>query len=330
MSTAADRSNAATPTPSALVPIAVVTLRPMSRMGIDVFMRADERAPPLLYRASDYEFAPDDVDRLLSSGVRTLYIESGALPRYQKYLVENLESLVQDDRVEPESRFQILQDFAGPLLDNAFRTIKIDRALKAANQVGGHIVTLLADGTLLPEQLFEVMRHDYATYIHVVNVATYAVMLANALSVSRRDELEKIAVGALLHDVGKRHVDPSIVRKRGLLSGPEREIMRRHPHTGFVELRREGSLDWDQLMMVYQHHEQVDGGGYPVGVLGDEILWQARLCSVVDVFDAMSCCRPYRQPMAVPTVLTYLQDHSGVVFDEDMANCWISTFRTRN
>ena len=292
MSTAADRSKPARQElPDALVPIAVVTLRPLTRLGIDLYLRQDRESPPILYRANDFEFTADDIDRLLAAGVRSLYIESSALPRYQKFLLENLDSLLRDERAEPAARFQILQDSAGALLSDAFRTIKIDAALKVVGQVGGHIVELLTNNDLVPAQLFEVMRHDYYTYMHVVNVATYAVMLARDMGVSQPEELERIAVGALLHDIGKRQVASTLVRKGGALSGPERETMRRHPQTGFIELRRESDLDWGQLMMVYQHHEQVDGGGYPVGVPQDEIHWQARLCSVVDVFDAMSCCR---------------------------------------
>jgi putative nucleotidyltransferase with HDIG domain len=330
MSTAADRSKpAAQATPDSLVPIALVTLRPLVRLGIDLYLRQDPDSPPLLYRANDYEFASEDIDRLRASGVRSLYIESSALPRYQKYLLANLDALMREGRAEPVGRFQILQDSAGALLSDAFRTIKIDRTLEVVGQVGGHIVELLTNTEMVPSQLFEVMRHDYYTYVHVVNVATYAVMLACDMGVSQPEELEKITVGALLHDIGKRHLASSLVRKRGVLSGPEREIMRRHPQTGFVELRRESNLDWGQLMMVYQHHEQVDGGGYPVGVPQDEIHWQARLCSVVDVFDAMSCCRPYRAQMSVPSVLDHLHAHAGVMFDSEMTRCWISAFRRR-
>ena len=66
-----------------------------------------------------------------------------------------------------------------------------------------------------------------------------------------------------------------------------------------------------------------------MGVPGDEIHWQARLCSVVDVFDAMSCCRPYRAQMPVPSVLDYLHAQAGVIFDSEMVQCWISAFRRR-
>jgi HD-GYP domain-containing protein (c-di-GMP phosphodiesterase class II) len=82
-----------------------------------------------------------------------------------------------------------------------------------------------------------------------------------------------------------------------------------------------------QLMITYQHHEHPDGKGYPVGIGKDEIHPLAKLCSVVDVFDALTCERPYRAPLKAQAALEMMQRQSGLQFDGEMLQCWQSAMQ---
>ena len=88
-------------------------------------------------------------------------------------------------------------------------------------------------------------------------------------------------------------------------------------------------MGWGQLMMVYQHHERPDGQGYPVGIEQDEIHPWAEICSVVDVFDALTSERPYRRPMPAPRALEYLQSKAGTQFNAEIVQCWIRVMTQR-
>jgi HD-GYP domain-containing protein (c-di-GMP phosphodiesterase class II) len=81
--------------------------------------------------------------------------------------------------------------------------------------------------------------------------------------------------------------------------------------------------------MVYSHHERIDGTGYPVGMVGDEIHPWARLLAVVDVFDAVTSARPYRTPMTVTQALEFLHRNAGTHFDPEMVACWTSMMKKR-
>jgi HD-GYP domain-containing protein (c-di-GMP phosphodiesterase class II) len=83
-------------------------------------------------------------------------------------------------------------------------------------------------------------------------------------------------------------------------------------------------VSWGQLMMVYQHHERFNGGGYPVGLVGNEIHLWGRLCAVADVYDALTRDRPYRRGVDARQVLEYLDHESGRSFDEELTQCWIA------
>jgi HD-GYP domain-containing protein (c-di-GMP phosphodiesterase class II) len=128
----------------------------------------------------------------------------------------------------------------------------------------------------------------------------------------------------MLHDIGKRFIPASILTKPARLDPAERAIVELHPIRGYEELQHRPDLSFGQLMMVYQHHERIDGTGYPVGIQGDEIHPWAKLAAVVDVFDAMTGNRPYRRPASVKFALNYIHQNLGTHFDSEAGQCWIS------
>jgi HD-GYP domain-containing protein (c-di-GMP phosphodiesterase class II) len=148
--------------------------------------------------------------------------------------------------------------------------------------------------------------------------------LARKLGINNDNELQKIATGAILHDLGKRFIPTRILTKTTTLTPEERETIESHPTRGYMELCENGGLDFGQLMMVYQHHERMDGTGYPVGVLGNEIHPWARMLAVVDIFDTMTAKRPESRPATVEQVLDYQRQQAGTQFDREVVECWIS------
>jgi HD-GYP domain-containing protein (c-di-GMP phosphodiesterase class II) len=147
-----------------------------------------------------------------------------------------------------------------------------------------------------------------------------AVRLGNFDSV----EVAQIAAGGILHDIGKRHIPLTILNKTSKLTDAEWEVIQQHPVTGYRELAMRDDLTEGQLMMVYQHHERLDGSGYPAGITGDEIHPWAKICAVADVFDAMTCQRSYRRAIPIAEVFSYLRRMAGIKFDEDIVDCWLS------
>jgi HD-GYP domain-containing protein (c-di-GMP phosphodiesterase class II) len=177
--------------------------------------------------------------------------------------------------------------------------------------------------------LFEILRHDFYTFTHITNVASFATLLAEELGFNEPGERERITIGALLHDVGKKFVPASVLCKPGKLNDAEWRLIKAHPTRGYEELCDREDMDFGQLMMVYSHHERIDGKGYPVGLVGEEIHDWAKLLAVVDVFEALTGNRPYRSAMKANEALEYLDRNSGTQFDGEMARCWISLMRQR-
>jgi len=166
---------------------------------------------------------------------------------------------------------------------------------------------------------------DAYTRGHSMRVANYSIEIARVMDLSK-DMVETIALGAELHDVGKIGVSESVLHKAAKLSDAEyRHIME---HT-VIGARILGPLMKDApgaLAIVRSHHERLDGTGFPDGLRGDQIPFEARLVSVADAFDAMTSVRPYRPSLTVKQAMRELEEGIGVQFDGAVVRAFQEAF----
>jgi HD-GYP domain-containing protein (c-di-GMP phosphodiesterase class II) len=154
---------------------------------------------------------------------------------------------------------------------------------------------------------------DPYTRGHSDRVAKYSLMIGQQLRLSP-EELDRLRIAALLHDVGKIGVDDRVLKKPGALTPEEFEIMKQHPSKGANIMRPVAQLK-EMLPGIELHHEHVNGKGYPYGLKGDEIPLMARIISVSDVLDAMTTNRPYQSAMEIDTALGVIRKLAGTKFD---------------
>jgi HD-GYP domain-containing protein (c-di-GMP phosphodiesterase class II) len=154
---------------------------------------------------------------------------------------------------------------------------------------------------------------DPYTRGHSERVARFSLAIGERLGLPD-DELEKLRVSALLHDVGKIAIDDKILKKPAALTDEEFEVMRQHPQKGYKIMSQIPAMK-DFLPGMYMHHEMINGGGYPQGLKGDEIPMQARIVSVADTFDAMTTDRPYQKAMTLEVALERIRTFVGTRYD---------------
>ncbi len=157
---------------------------------------------------------------------------------------------------------------------------------------------------------------DRETEGHSVRVSRLACMLAAEVGLSEK-QIKSLERGALLHDIGKIGISDTILHKPDKLTDDEWKIMRVHPDIGARIVEGIPFLQ-DTVAVIRHHHERWDGSGYPVGLSGKEIPTQARIFAVVDVFDALTSRRRYREKSTADEALRYLEEQSGVLFDPDI------------
>jgi putative nucleotidyltransferase with HDIG domain len=162
-----------------------------------------------------------------------------------------------------------------------------------------------------------VETRDPYTAGHERRVSELAVAIAEEMAMSAAD-LDGLRMAALIHDVGKVAVPSEILSKPGRLSEVEFSLIKQHAQAGYDILR---AIEFQQPVaeMVLQHHERLDGSGYPGGLRGDEILSEARILAVADVVEAMSSHRPYRPALGMELALGEIREHAGVKYDAEVA-----------
>ncbi|BBH22774.1 hypothetical protein Back11_41190 [Paenibacillus baekrokdamisoli] len=162
---------------------------------------------------------------------------------------------------------------------------------------------------------------DAYTAGHNMRVALYALRLAEEMKLSK-DQLRAIALGGVVHDVGKLKVPDSILNKPGKLTQEERYIMEFHPVSGYDMCKRLGFLN-DELSVIRSHHEKWDGTGYPDRLAGERIPLLARITAVSDVYDALTSSRSYRQAMSHDEAMVIIWQGSGIHFDPVCVEAWV-------
>ncbi len=162
--------------------------------------------------------------------------------------------------------------------------------------------------------LSDVYIHDDYTYTHCTNVTIYTLAMAMELKMTRK-EITMVGMGAMLHDIGKIHIPKEILNKNGQLTSEEFDQIKKHPEFGWEILRNEPSVHTISANCAYQHHEKLDGTGYPRGLKGNEISPFARHLAVADVFDALTSNRSYRNAMLPHDAMEILYAGTHSQFD---------------
>jgi HD-GYP domain-containing protein (c-di-GMP phosphodiesterase class II) len=163
---------------------------------------------------------------------------------------------------------------------------------------------------------------DPYTRGHSGRVAKYSMILGEGLGLNA-EELDRLRISALLHDVGKIGVDDRVLKKPGKLTDEEFDLMKQHPSKGANIMRPVAQLK-DMLPGIELHHERMDGGGYPYGLAGDQIPMMARIIAVADTLDAITTNRPYQSAMDLDFALERIRSLSVSKFDPDVVNALVS------
>lgn len=171
-----------------------------------------------------------------------------------------------------------------------------------------------------------VETRDPYTAGHMRRVSDLSVAIAEQMGLEK-DQIEGIRLGGIIHDIGKLYVPAEILNRPGRLSKNEFEIIKSHAQVGY-DIIKGISFSWPVAEMVYQHHERIDGTGYPNGLKGDEIVLEARILAVADVVEAMSSHRPYRPSLGLAPALDEINKNRGVFYDADVVDACIKVIET--
>jgi len=170
------------------------------------------------------------------------------------------------------------------------------------------------------------MRDPY-TSGHQTRVADLSVAIARELKLPE-DHVMYLYIAALIHDIGKIYIPSDILSKPGKLRDIEWELIKIHAQ-GSYDILKNVDFPWPVDRIAWQHHERLNGSGYPQGLKGDQILLEAKILAVADVVEAMSSHRPYRAALGVDQALDEITNNKGVLYDPDVVDACLRLFKEK-
>jgi HD-GYP domain-containing protein (c-di-GMP phosphodiesterase class II) len=197
------------------------------------------------------------------------------------------------------------------------------RQIKKINNVTNDIVDQIISKQDIMNNILKIRSFDDYTYSHSLNVTMLSIYLGTLLGLKKQD-LRHLALGGMIHDIGKIFIDKSILNKPGKLSFYEYELVKKHCQIGYdyISEHRE-ILSPKSMEAVLSHHEHYNGDGYPRRLKGKDIPLFGRIICIADVYDALITDRPYRSALSPSDAIEYILAHYDTIFDPDITNVFL-------
>lgn len=289
-------------------------------LGFDLYLVYERSA--VLYRSSGAGYDLSDCAQLREKGITHFYVPNTQHQKFQQAIVAQMSDSFEDRSITVAKRAQIVRDSCGKMIEDFTSNPNIPGLSETLGTMAGKFTQWCEADESEFSYLLDMSEHDYYTTTHMVNVGVGCTLLAAELLGSEHPLVQKLSLGGLIHDVGKAGVPAEVLNKEGKLTDEEWVMIRKHPQMGADILRSHEGFDELMVDMTLNHHERLDGKGYPNGISGEEISLPARICAVVDVYDALCTARPYRGPIPPRAVLDMMREDVGKAFDAKVFGAW--------
>jgi PAS domain S-box-containing protein/putative nucleotidyltransferase with HDIG domain len=259
--------------------------------------------------------------------------ELGVENREQKDLVRSrtleLELIHKDGSLVPvEVKYTFLRDTQGRPVEVLAIARDISERKQAQEEAKQNTERLIrAMEHAIQAMTIVVEMRDPHTAGHQQRATQLACAIAKQIGLSK-EQISGLRLAGLIHDIGKVRVPAEILMNPDGLSEPEFMMIKAHPRLGY-EILRTIDFPWPVAQIVLQHHERMDGSGYPSGLSGEDIIMEARILAVADVVDAMASHRPYRPALGINKALEEISQNRGVLYDSKAVDACLTLFRDK-
>jgi PAS domain S-box-containing protein/putative nucleotidyltransferase with HDIG domain len=262
---------------------------------------------------------PDDLGRMVEQHRLRREIQGVALPSYEfRYITKtgDLRDTLLTIKLVPGTKKSIAS-----LIDITERKLaeeKLQQTLGSLRDAVGVTVRIMASA---------VEAKDPYTAGHQIRSADLARAIATEMGLAQ-EKIEGIRMAGIIHDIGKLSIPAEILSKPTKLTDIEFSLIKEHSRSGYEMLKNVES-PWPLADIVYQHHERMNGSGYPRNLKGDEIILEARIMAVADVVEAMASHRPYRPGLGIEVALEEIKKNKGIIYDNAVADACLRLFREK-
>jgi PAS domain S-box-containing protein len=266
---------------------------------------------------NDYDFFPkEQADREVLHGKEVVDIPEEPLQTRNKgeRTMHTKKVPILDVNGEPEYLLGISED----ITEQKRAEEQLQQTLESLRKAVGTTIQVIAS---------TVEARDPYTSGHQIRSADLARAIAMEMGLPQ-DKIDAIRMAGSIHDIGKLSIPAEILSKPTKLSEIEFSLIKEHARKGY-EMLKDVESPWPLAEVIYQHHERIDGSGYPRNLKGNEIMIEARILSVADVVEAMASHRPYRPGLGIDAALNEIEKNKGIFYDNDVADACLRLFREK-
>ena len=238
-----------------------------------------------------------------------------------------LRETIENTHLPPKIKAKAVYDHSVQMMTHVLKDPNAESILSGKKMIYEIVDHILADDETAA-QMTKITSHDYYTYTHSVNVGMLAILLTKSAlkGTIAAHNMHELGAGFFLHDLGKCDVPVSLINKPDILSPEEWKLMREHPSKGNKLLSDTHNLSKETGVIIMQHHEREDGSGYPFGLTGHEIHFYGRICSIADVYDALTSTRAYKKKLPPFEALRIMKNEMIHHFHKDLFGVFLTLF----
>jgi len=293
----------------------------------DIYLHVQDRY--VLYRGANLPFTSQDKVRLEKAKTSAVYIYCETEADLRRFYESNLNNIIENKKIDSKKKANVLYLCAKGIAQDLFEKPTSTETIQRSRGVVDNTLKLLSQGSDAFVQMISLSGHDYYTYTHCVNVLTLTVSLLSDLGFKDPRFLKEAGMGALLHDVGKKKVPIEILNKPGKLTEDEWAVMKRHPEFG-AEIVEIAKMPERGVDIIIQHHERMNGAGYPHGLAGSAIPIASQVVSLTDAYDAMTTNRCYQKAMSPYDALRIISQDMKEHYNPQVVHTFIQMLNLKN
>ena len=257
---------------------------------------------------------------LALSTIENLYVHNQKIQFYDDYIKSYI-----TQKIIPKN----MENFYINVSENINKLFEDPESLgnmKEAKTIVSEMVDTILQDDFTVSSFVSILSYDYYTHTHSLNVSIYALCLGKHMGMDQKT-LEELGASALLHDLGKSKIDKALINKNGKLTEREFKEVQNHPYLGWLLAKKLGVNNKNILAGIRNHHEKLDGTGYPDGKKADEIHLFAKIVAICDVFDALTTKRSYKAPVSTFDTLIMMKKEMINHLDGKIINHFIQILR---
>jgi putative nucleotidyltransferase with HDIG domain len=313
-------------TQPALISVDILTFRKATRdIDFDVYIKlSNDNVAHVFSRSTGLDYKR--LAQYIQKGVKELYIRAEDEAAYKAFISRPAQEIFSDPNTPQEKKIATLLNMTEQNMAEIFSQFAIeDETAQSTQKLLTNYVELMAREPSTLTVILRLVSHGEYLYYHSIAVSIFSMFLAKATGQFNQQLLELVALGGFLHDIGCTQLPKEIICSPDELTSSEWEEMKSHPKIGLKMIENTQTIPDEARYIVYQHHEEPGGRGYPNSIRGNVIYYPARIVAVADAFSALISKRPFRPAYSVDEALRIIKEQTGK-YDPELVQILTSIF----